>query len=307
MALVPQPTHFDEATAPLQVVVACTIDPLGFQGPLSIWLKRLLGLRVELQWAGFGTVLDMMRDPQSVWNTNRTGVNLLLLRLCDLVPLDDTSLPAARQALDMLVTAMHVSSSTHRGPTIVLAPPPDDGRGAESPASAPGFYQELNSALSSVDGVKLLDSAALSQGIGDRFYCAFLDRVAQAPYAPVAMSAFAGAASREIARAVAVGRKVLCLDCDNTLWDGAVAEVVSAVWLQSSLPIPTHPYPSLPIPTHPYPSLPIPTHPYPSLRIPSHPFPSLPVPAGSLVLMVSVSPSLSWRSSAFFSSCSKKD
>eukprot|EP00966_Prymnesium_polylepis_P158300 3658957-Prymnesium_polylepis.1 len=224
----PRPTQFD--VAPQQVVVACTFDPLGFQGPLNVWLERLVGLRTSVQWTGYGTTLEVLCDAHSVWNANSAGVNVLLLRLCDLTPERESSETAAKETLEALVSAVRGSCAMRRGPTIVLLPPPDDGGPRAVPASDSRLNEQLAAALSSIDGVRLLGGAALSnEWRGERrFYCRFLDLVAQAPFAPAALSGIAAAATREIARAVAVGRKVLCLDCDNTLWRGAVAEVGAA-------------------------------------------------------------------------------
>ena len=40
----PSPTTFDRGPT-VRVVIACTFDPLGLQGPLHVWLRRLTGLR----------------------------------------------------------------------------------------------------------------------------------------------------------------------------------------------------------------------------------------------------------------------
>ncbi|KAL3904576.1 MAG: hypothetical protein SGPRY_011233, partial [Prymnesium sp.] len=47
--------------------------------------------------------------------------------------------------------------------------------------------------------------------------------------------AMAAAAAREVLRGVSVMRKVVCVDCDNTLWRGAVGELgVHGVGLDES-------------------------------------------------------------------------
>lgn len=56
-------------------------------------------------------------------------------------------------------------------------------------------------------------------------YSPFLDQLAQAPFSPTGASALAAMLTRAIARACAPARKLLALDCDNTLWGGAVAEL----------------------------------------------------------------------------------
>ena len=48
--------------------------------------------------------------------------------------------------------------------------------------------------------------------------------MAHAPYTAAAASALGALIARQLARTLAPQRKVVCLDCDNTLWGGAVAE-----------------------------------------------------------------------------------
>jgi hypothetical protein len=66
------------------IVIAATFDSLGLQGPLSIWLRALVGLEFcTPQWVGYGMVVESIRDEQSAWNANGSGVNVLLLRAQD--------------------------------------------------------------------------------------------------------------------------------------------------------------------------------------------------------------------------------
>lgn len=204
------PSSFaSEAERALPVVVACTFDPLGLQGPLTVWLRRLTGLRASVQWIGYGMVLDALSDPRSAWNANDNGVNVLLMRLCDLLREPVAGITAA-QAVDDVVAAVGSSCAARRGPTVVLLPPPDDGSG-QGPVSA-ALCATLATRLRDVRGVRLLDEDALALALGRRHYCSFLDRVVHAPYAPAAMSVLACATVRELARTVAARRKVRHLE-----------------------------------------------------------------------------------------------
>ena len=55
------PTEFSSQTPLASVVIACTYDPLGLQGPLNVWLGQLTGLRCTLDWVAYGTVLQHCR------------------------------------------------------------------------------------------------------------------------------------------------------------------------------------------------------------------------------------------------------
>ena len=79
------PTEFF-GTEPASVVIACSYDPLGLQGPLTVWLHSLTGQRCALRWVAYGMMIDALRDPKSAWCTNdaATSLNVLILRWHDL-------------------------------------------------------------------------------------------------------------------------------------------------------------------------------------------------------------------------------
>jgi hypothetical protein len=205
------PTTFSE---PVRVVVACTYDPLGLQGPLHVWLRELTGLRCELAWVGYGMVVDSLRDRASAWGANQKGINVLLVRATDLHRA--TPVVAATE----LVALLKASCAARRGPTIVLLPPTPEREDEEG--------AQLARMLRADSEMRVVDCAALRAAFGALQHSAhspFLDRVAHAPYSPAGCSVLASAVVRELCRAVAPKRKAYLLDCDNTLWGGAVGEV----------------------------------------------------------------------------------
>ena len=213
-----QPTQFaddGQAISP-RVVVACTFDPLGLQGPLHTWLRRLTGQRCSLHWVGYGMVLESLLEPTSIWCEAFRGrsLNVLIMRWSDLKRADE------REAL---VAAMRACALRHGQATLVLLPPSADADGDDDV-----FTTALRSIGGSVTVVAPPElRAALdanSEALG-AWHSPFLDGVAHAPFSPAANSIFASLICRELHRACAPMRKVYCLDCDNTLWGGAVGEV----------------------------------------------------------------------------------
>ena len=207
----PSPTTFDRGPT-VRVVIACTFDPLGLQGPLHVWLRRLTGLRCELSWVGYGMVLDALRDPSSAWGANDAGVNVLLLRHDDLL--------RAQIAASDLVNALRASCALRRGTTLALVPPTSNDADESSSAA-------LEQSLQSIRGLRFIGREALRVALGSlrRYHSAFLDRVGHAPYSPDGCSVLAGRICRCIARTISPKRKCYLLDCDNTLWGGAVGEL----------------------------------------------------------------------------------
>ena len=217
----PAPTTFQPSGHTVGVVVACTFDPLGLQGPLTVWLKQLTGLRCQLSWVGYGMVVDAIRDEDSSWNRNSKGLNVLLMRWDDLFRASRLAGHVVTNAAAELNAALRASCAVRRGHALVLIPP-----SSAQPSSHAHAYADELAVLRSISGVHVVDEQALAKELnGLRYHSAFLDQVAHAPYSPTGTSVFAGIICRHVARCALPARKAICLDCDNTLWGGAVGEL----------------------------------------------------------------------------------
>ena len=200
------------------VCVAVTFDPFGLCGPLQIWLRRLTGLSSAVLWTPYGDVLASLRTPGSAWNENgQRGINVLIARAVDLARETASADPAA-----VLADAVCQSSALRRGGVTIVILPPD---GATAPVAASavemastgqdGIDERLSRSLSGCPGVVVVDEVA----VGAAFSCLggrkhvlndFMGRVAHAPYTAAAASALGALLARELARALAPRRKVIC-------------------------------------------------------------------------------------------------
>ena len=126
------PTSFPISARARLVVIGCTFDPLGLQGPLTVWLDHLTGLRSEIQWLPYGMVTESIGDLQSggAWNKGESDLNVLFLRFRDLLRDGDTLKPLARGARHPawdLVEALRRSCKARRrgaATVVVLTPAP---------------------------------------------------------------------------------------------------------------------------------------------------------------------------------------
>ena len=115
------PSQFTGSRAPpRRLVIASTFDPLGIEGPLHVWLSSLTGLCAQVSWVGYGMVISGLRDRESVWNANASGLNVLLLRWSDLRRESCADGAGAPQGL---LDALRLSCAVRRGPTLVVIPP----------------------------------------------------------------------------------------------------------------------------------------------------------------------------------------
>ena len=147
--LLPTPSTFSDGLAPTRIVVACTFDPLGLQGPLHVWLHSLTGLRCEISWVGYGMVLDAVADASSAWGSNDGGLNVLLLRWCDM---RRANYSALEDAAALLLEALRASIARRGAPTLVLLPPPAaDGDGGEAATALTAELRAIGGACVVVD------------------------------------------------------------------------------------------------------------------------------------------------------------
>jgi len=205
------------------VAATFTAEPL--QEPLKFWWSEL-AVEVELSLAPYGQLFQQLLDPGGVLQRNRSGANALLVRWQDLegggrsggqgVPAGSDGRPGriARE----LVEAVEAASLAV--PTLIVLCPSRE----RSPA-----LQEAESALRErlavAPGVSVVGPAEL-----DRLYPVeaphdeVSDRFGHVPYTPFWFAAAGTAIARWHRLATAPARKVVVLDCDNTLWGGVVGE-----------------------------------------------------------------------------------
>ncbi|MFC8350011.1 SDR family NAD(P)-dependent oxidoreductase [Streptomyces sp. NPDC057280] len=201
-------------TGCLVVAATFTTDPL-HEG-LRSWTSRL-DLGLEPVFADYGQVFQQLLDPTSDMGRNRTGCNLILLRMEDWLG-DD---PA--RTVDEFTGAAAGLCARSAVPLLVLLCP--DAPRSDAAATAP-LRARLAEGLAAVAGAHLLDADEWRGG-GPALaatHDAGRLRMAHIPYTAAGYAALATAAARVTRAALVPAAKVLVLDCDNTLWSGVLAE-----------------------------------------------------------------------------------
>jgi hypothetical protein len=98
------------------------------------------------------------------------------------------------------------------------------GGGGSGGGAWGGALRELHAGAASCGASVLPDAWLAAAFEGRPYYDAASDLAAHAPYPPPAAAALALALARWVVGSVAPQRKVLVLDCDNTLWGGVAGE-----------------------------------------------------------------------------------
>lgn len=224
----PCPTEALDREA-MRVAVAATFAAEGLAEPLRVWAEAVVGgPKVDFTWVGYGQALEALSAGGAL--TTGSSVAVLLARLSDFLRLGTA--PDVEAAADVILAAVTASRYVSGAAPLLLLLPPE-APGGESSGEA-GVREgvaraRLEVELAGLPGVHVVGGEALwkSYGawLGDACYCAFLDRAAHAPYSALMCSVLAGTITRQLARSNAPVRKVVVLDCDGTLWGGAVGEL----------------------------------------------------------------------------------
>lgn len=220
-----------EETRTIVVAASFTAEPLA--EPLRFWLGEL-GLPGAVAFAPHGQIFQALLDPTSACRTNAHGLNVVLVRaddLCAAIPDDparcgDACAALARSAED-LAAAVAEAAARSAAP-LLLCWCPASPRLLRHPALAAAVEQaaaRLAAATGDLGSVRMLAAAEISGPFPDlSYHDPHRDRLARVPYTPAFYAAVAGAIARRW-RALATGpRKVIAVDCDDTLWKGIVGE-----------------------------------------------------------------------------------
>ena len=194
---------------------------------LAHWM-RTFALALAPEFAPYGQVLQALTDPRSAFGTNASGVNVVLLRLedgCRNASHDDTEAlrRRLRQDADALLGALErFAARGHATVLVWLAPLSERApRAVLEP-----LQSEVESALRRMPGVRALDDAQVRRWYPVAHEAAPLgDALGHVPFSRDRYAAVASALARAVVDAVVPPFKVIVVDCDNTLWQGACAEV----------------------------------------------------------------------------------
>lgn len=237
LAVAPTPASPASGARPLSIAVAATFTAEPVEATLRFWMKEL-GFEAAVEVAAYNQVFQHLLDPASPLGRG-SDVNLLLVRPEDwqreaieqgdhgcatngsAMALD---LAKAQRDVNDFIDAARAAASRGPTPTIVLICPP-------TPALMPRHGEDLAKleqriveglAGTALHVIPSRDLAALYP-VAD-YHDAQLDRMGHIPFTEEAFAAIGTMAARRIAAIRRSPRKVIALDCDNTLWRGVVGE-----------------------------------------------------------------------------------
>lgn len=208
------------------VCATFTADPIA--EVIDFWHERL-GMTDVVEIGPYNQVYQQILDPRSTLTRNTTGINLIWIRWEDLVP-DAARLRtssrglwarAVRTAADELSAVVEKGVGRWQVPTwLVLGPSP-----ADSTAAVDEVESFIRDRFAGRTGLHIL----FGNEIGARYpvsswFDAEGERFGHVPYTRAAFAAVATAITRHRVALESTARKVIVLDCDQTIWRGVVGE-----------------------------------------------------------------------------------
>lgn len=210
--------------APLLITASFVAEPL--LPPLSALLD-VAGLSLQPQLAPYHQVFQILLSAETALCHASGGADIILLRLEDYARdhvSPEDALASARQASETFQSALAVALR-HRAHPLVCALLPN------SPASIHRLGREidllrqhLQMQLQAMPGLTMLCDTDIARVSDGPYEDPEADQLAHIPYTDTHFAALALAVARKLHALLVPARKVLVLDCDNTLWHGVVGE-----------------------------------------------------------------------------------
>jgi FkbH-like protein len=208
-----------------------------------------LGLPLAVRFAGYNQVFQELLSPSSDFGSNRSGVNVLLVRLEDYARAQHSSAEAtssqapsgrrpttsskasSNEVREVLARTVRELSEAVAGfversrvPLLIGLLPVSPGATAGWDFSSQSLVDELAVQLSGLPRVTLLNPTECSRYAPETCFDPIQDELGHVPFTGEYFAALGSVLARKIHALKVPARKVLVLDCDNTLWKGVVGE-----------------------------------------------------------------------------------
>jgi FkbH-like protein len=200
------------------IAICATFTAEPVRDPLAYWLCKI-GSPARVQFAPDNQVFHQLFDPASLLAGNTNGMNMILVRLQDWNTDQQATENHMRELIAALQSAAARSSIAH---LLCFCP-------SDTPPLA-DFYncleESICAGLAENSNIQCVTSAAIEElyPVADR-YDPFTDKLGHIPYTPEFYAALGTLLARRFFVSQMPPRKVIVLDCDNTLWSGACGEI----------------------------------------------------------------------------------
>lgn len=231
--VVPSSEERPQSEFAVRLVATFTADPLVPQ-----LRSRLQELEIDsaIELGPYAQVVQTLVDPSSLFFKQGRAINVVLVRVSDWIrelAADDADSPAfvsahLATAAEELEQALRAHRARASAETMVVICPSDAPRDAVISSLIAETEQRLQSAANGIAGVHAFAAReyhdtyrVLPEMIADPLR----DHIGHIPFSDAYFGVLATVLVRRLHRRLVAPRKVVVVDCDNTLWRGVVGEV----------------------------------------------------------------------------------
>ena len=218
-----------QATSPLssnlegmqfRFAISATFTAEPIEPVLSFW-GRQLDVPCEIRFAPYNQIVQTLTDPAGEFAANQHGLNVLLIRLEDLVQFDAVTLARMEANLDEVIRLVREALPRMGVPLIFALCPPSPARRQFAHEMA----LRIETMLEGTPGILYLSHEEIQQLYPvDEPWNEEGERLGRIPYTELYFCALGTALVRLMHGLFSPPFKVIALDCDNTLWKGICGE-----------------------------------------------------------------------------------
>ncbi|HKX29844.1 MAG TPA: HAD-IIIC family phosphatase [Blastocatellia bacterium] len=208
------------------IAVVANFNVEGIRESLEFWFREL-NVEGRLLIAPSDQIIQQLLSPAGVVPTE-CGLTIVFIQTERWAPGGRYDRADLMRNFTDLINAMSATSlrSEARKLLVVFCPPSPELR--FNPVIL-AVEKDVRDSLTLLYGVDCLDSRDLEELYParqyEKYFDPFTDRLAQIPYTRLCYAALGTTVARKLYSLMTRPRKVIVMDCDNTLWSGVVAEV----------------------------------------------------------------------------------
>ena len=210
----------------MTIAITATFTAESVEESLAYWMGQL-GIPAAIRFAPYNQLFQQLHDAESLVSGNRDGINVHFVRLEDWWRLAGERAETVERNVHELTEA--VSGNSRRFGTthlVCLCPASPAAISDERFAGLScNLEKSLVAALADASGVYVVSSSELNAvyPVAD-YYDPSADELGHVPYTPAFFAALGTMAARKIYALKTAPKKVIALDCDQTLWKGVCGE-----------------------------------------------------------------------------------
>lgn len=220
------------------IAIAATFTAEPIADSLAFWMQELnIAQGNSIEFAPYNQIFQQLLDPTSLLNSNKSGFNIILVRLEDwgkyrnneqkIVANNSNSHSQITQTAQEFIQALKAAIANTKTPYLVCLCPnsPNAIEDLEVNAIYNQIEAQILAELAGISNIYLIGSNELKDTYPvETYYDPQGDKLGHIPFTPLFFAAIGTAIARKIYAIQSAPPKVIVLDCDRTLWEGICGE-----------------------------------------------------------------------------------